>query len=239
MLSGEILEFLADFQLVRVAVPSSQGPPRQLDAVARLLSPDSLEVRFLTDSFDPASADAAGEWQITCDLEVSVFSLRATPQMLADGGPVRLLPIDCTQHRHGRRHHRVDAEIYLDYWSLEAPVSRRKPVRHLVNLSASGVRFQALRPQKERETIGLEMVLPGATLETVQCTGLVRRSERRRDRGYEIVVDLRGAPREERDKILSFCMAEQFRQMQTRMRRLATLYSPSLETAAGGQDQAR
>ncbi len=239
MLPDEILQVLTPYQLVRVAVPLPQGPPLHLEGLARLLSPDSLEVYLLNDPLEAFAGAATQPWAITCDLEICVFSLRAISRGRCEGGGFILELVDYTPHHHRRRYHRVDTEIYLDFWPAAASGPTGRIKRTQVNLSGCGLRFAAAQPLAERERLGLELALPGPSLEVVRCLGSVRRSEKRRDEAHDIVIDLHGAGKEQQDRIASFCLAEHFRQMQSKMRRLASIYAPTLEALFPGDGMVR
>jgi hypothetical protein len=73
------------------------------------------------------------------------------------------------------------------------------------------------------------MTLPGTKLETIQCLGRVVRATEKMAGDFDTAFDLVNISRDDVEKVIHFCMTEQFKNMQSKARILAATLQPSTE----------
>ncbi len=230
MLSEKTRGVLADHTIIRVYPPLGEKRARPLEGVVKLLSTSLLEVFFPPETLPKEDFDPDGIWEVSWEQGEIILSAKARLDRQLDDHRVRLEITEIFFQHSTRRLFRVDAGVYLQYWPADLGVHPdRPPVRKKVNISGCGLRFEAAEPLAADRQLALEVTLPGATLEMVRCLGRVVRSSPRENGTYEIAMEMVQIPRKDLDKIMTFCMTEQFKKMHAKVKGMAAILSPSLE----------
>jgi hypothetical protein len=230
MLFGSQQHILHDLQIVRVIIPVRSGRPLPLEGAVKLMSTSFVEVLFPPDRFPDGDLKEDGEWLIFWEKGENILSAKARLDHRLEENRIRLEITGIFFQSSERRYPRVDAEVYLKCWPAhreeQAP---QRAIRQKVNISACGVRFQSDEPYVAGDQVGLEISLPGPTLEVARCIGSVVWARPAAGRGHEVALDIVQIPRQDLDKILNFCMVEQFRQLHSKVRIMGPVLSPALE----------
>lgn len=227
----DALACLSGHKVVKAAVPTRRHGFLSLDVAVQRLAPPYIDVEVPAGQCPSDDVAEGGDWLLTCDQGTSVVSVRARVDSLLDERRVRLRVTEAAAHEGSRSFHRVDAEVYMKYWPAEAKTAGGKAVRQKVNLSGCGLRWLAPHSFDLKDRLSLELVLPGVSLEVIRCTGRVVRVMGKGERGYETAMEIAEIAPEDMDRLLTFCMTEHFRQMQSKVRVLASFLTPSLESA--------
>lgn len=229
MVSLDALACFSGRKVVKATVPTRRQGFLSLDVAVQRLAPPFLDIEIHPGQFPADDVAESGEWLLTCDQGASILSVRARLDRLLDERRVRLQMTGSSAHEGSRSFHRVDAEVYLKYWPADGDGADGKAVRQRVNLSGCGLRWVAPRGFGLDERLRLELILPGASLEVIRCVGKVVRVTRKGEQGFETALEIAEIAPDELDRLLAFCMTEQFRQMHSRVRVLASFLAPSLE----------
>lgn len=230
MVSQNALACFSGRKVVKAAVPTRRQGFLSLDVAVQCLAPPYIDIEIHPGQCPSDDVAEAGEWLLTCDQGTSVVSVRARVDSLIDERRVRLRVTEAAAHEGSRSFHRVDAEVYMKYWPAEGEGIGGKAVRQRVNLSGCGLRWLAHHSFGLKERLSLELVLPGVSLEVIRCTGRVVRVTGKGEQGFETALEIAEIAPEDMDRLLAFCMTEQFRQMQSKVRVLASFLTPTLAT---------
>ena len=120
----------------------------------------------------------------------------------------------------------MDTEIYLRFWQAGDGRQELPPQRTLVNLSGYGLSFHTETALAANSLVELELFLPGGTLEKVRCVGRVIRGSDQKEYRSVTALELVHPCQDDIEKIINFCMTEQFRKMQQKARMLASSMGP-------------
>jgi hypothetical protein len=233
MFSEKTKGVLADHTIIRVFPPFAGKKSHPLEGVVRLLSTSLLEVHFPPEKFSAEELDPDGEWEISWEQGDIILSAKARMDRLTEDNRAFLEITEIFFHQSTRRLFRVDAGVYLHYWPVDLGVTpERPPVRKKVNISGCGIRFETAEPLEPDRQVALEITLPGSTLEVVSCLCRVVRSEEKDNGAFEVALEIVQAPRRDLDKIMTFCMTEQFKKMHSKVKAMGAVLSPSLEKEA-------
>jgi len=238
MLFGSQQHIPQDRQIVRVFIPVRTGRPLPLEGAVKLVSTSFVEILFPPERIPVGDMDREGEWLIFWERGENVLSARARFDRQMEENRIRLEITGLYFQQSERRYPRVDAEVYLKYWAAHhEEKAQLRAIRQKVNISGCGMRFLSDEPYAAGEQIGLEMSLPGPTLEVVRCIGCVVWARQNADTSHEVALDIVQIPRQDLDKILNFCMVEQFKQLHSKVRIMGPVLSPALDKLSpdGGQ----
>jgi hypothetical protein len=235
---GSQQHILHDQQIVRVLLPVRDGRPLSMEGVVKLVSTSFVEILFPLEKFSAVDLDREGEWLIIWEKAENVLSARARLNLPVEGSRVRLEITGFFFQSSERRYPRIDAEVYLKYWAASRQEQTVPPaVRQKINISGCGMRFLSEEAYAAGEQVGLEISLPGPTLEVVRCVGSVVWTRKYTDLRHEVALDIMQIPRLDLDKVLNFCIVEQFKQLHSRVRVMGTVMSPALEKLAPDRGQ--
>lgn len=230
MVHQEIFTFLTDRSVVKVAVPTRRQGTLSLDAAVLRLVPPFIDVELHPGQFPSDEVAESTEWVLTCEEGSRILAIRAQARQVLDDRRVRLEIVGSSAMEGSRSFDRVDADVYLKYWPAdEEEGAQGKPVRRKVNLSGCGLRLVTDYAYEAGDRLGLELVLPGKSLEVIRCTGEVVRVCELAGGEFETALEIAVIEPDDLGRLLNFCTAEQFRQMHNKVRVLASFLSPSLE----------
>lgn len=230
MLFGSQQHILHDQQIVRVFLPLRDGEPLSLEGAVKLMSTSTVEILFPPETFPAGNLQENGEWLIIWERGANVLSAKARLDCRLEGSRVRLEITGLFFQTSERRYPRVDAEVYLKYWPVHREEkAQARAIRQKVNISGCGLRFLSAAAYAPGDQIVVEISLPGPTLEEVHCVGSVAWTRPVADSGHEVALDIVQIARQDLDKILNFCMVEQFRQLHSKVRVMGPVLSPQLQ----------
>jgi hypothetical protein len=225
-LTGNMLEDFADCRMVKATIPLLEGKSLHLDGVIKDFTESSLIIQFPSQVLPVAALAKEGRWRITFDKGLSFLTIWAKLAVLLHPNRVQLDIIGSESNHYARRDHRVDTEVYLRYWQAGDGRQELPPQRTRVNLSGYGLSFTAETTLADNSLIELEIFLPGGTLEKVRCVGRVIRGSKQREQRSVTALELINPSQDDIEKIINFCMTEQFRDMQQKARMLASSMGP-------------
>lgn len=229
MHSSQMLESFADCRMVNVTVPLRGQQAFQADGVLRLLSPPLLEIQFPTLPLPLDRIESTQKWRVTFDKGVFFLTAWASLRQAISPNLVQLTITHSETNNHARRDHRVDTEIYLRYWQGGGNRRGLEPQRTKVNLSGYGISFETKISLAPNSLVELELILPGAALETVRCLGRVIRATGKMPGCFETAFELVNISQNDIEKVIHYCMTEQFKNMQNKARILAATFHPNQE----------
>lgn len=220
--SESILKKFADCRMVKATIPLLQEESLHLDGVIKTLTETSLEIQFPTHPLPVARLAKEGRWHITLDKGLSFLTIWAKLAVLVNPNRVQLDIIGSESNHYARRDHRVNTEVYLRFWQAGDGRQKLPPQRTQVNLSGYGISFSTETILAANSLVELELFLPGGTLEKVRCVGRVIRGSNQKENSSLTALELVNLCGDDIEKIINFCMMEQFRDMQQKARMLAS-----------------
>jgi c-di-GMP-binding flagellar brake protein YcgR len=214
-----VLDHLKNFKIVRILLPVGGSEPLPLECVARMTSAPFCDVVFLAGQLPGARLDPAGECKVFFEVEGRPHSMTARIVQIVDENKLRLQAVEYSGFAHHREYFRVDTEISLTFRRLkEGRDGRDHSLSAPVSLSGGGVFFPIREDIQVKEKLALVLFLRPESGWTVSAIGQVMRlSTLGRDRTGVGLKFVEIEP-QERDKVISFCLAEQRRMLQTRVR---------------------
>lgn len=224
--TGKLLEDFADCRMAKVTIPLLREESLHLDGVIKDFTDSSLTIQFPSRPLPVADLANEGRWRITFEKGLSFLTIWARLAVLLNPNRVQLEIIGSESNHYARRDHRVDTEIYLRFWQAGDGRQALPPRRTRVNLSGYGISFNAETVLVANSLVELELFLPGGTLEKVRCVGRVIRGSNQKEHCSVTALELVNPCQDDIEKIISFCMTEQFRDMQQKARMLASSIGP-------------
>lgn len=221
-----ILENFADCRMVKVTIPLLREESLHLDGVVKDFTDSSLDIQFPTQPLPIADLAQEGQWRVTFDKGLSFLTIWCSLTTLLNPNRVHLNIIGSESNHHARRDHRVNTEVYLRYWQAGDGRQELPPKRTRVNLSGCGISFHAETTLATNSLVELEIFLPGGTLEKVRCVGRIIRGSNQKEHCPVTALELVNPSQDDIEKIINFCMMEQFRDMQQKARMLASSMGP-------------
>lgn len=216
-----------DCRIVKVTVPLSGERTLELDGVVKSSTESSLDIQFLPQKLPLETELAAeGRWRLTFDKGLSFLTVWAKLSARPTPNHVQLTILNSELNQYARRDHRVNTEIYLRFWQAGDGRQELSPQRTPVNLSGYGISFHTETHLSAHSLVELELFLPGATLERIRCIGRVIRGRDQQQKPYLAALELVNPVQADIEKIIHFCMTEQFRSMQQKARMLASSMGP-------------
>lgn len=214
-----VLNYLTNYKIIRILLPLQGGSTQLLECVAQVTTAPFFEVVFLSGELPLARLDQQGTCSVTFEVAGSPHSVIATIDCLIDANKLRLQALDFKGFAQKRDYFRVDTEISLTYRRLHQGQSAVSGlVTGPVNLSGGGIYFAVPEDVKATEKLAIELFLGPDAEVNVSVIGLVMRLFvlPRGETGMGIrFVEIEPAAR---DQLIAFCLTEQRRQLQTRIR---------------------
>ncbi len=222
----QMLENFADCRMAKVTIPLLREESLHLDGVIKTFTDSSLEIQFPAQTLPVADLANDGRWRITFDKGLSFLTVWARLAVLLNPNRVQLDIIGSESNHYARRDHRVDTEVYLRFWQAGDGRQELPSHRTRVNLSGCGISFNTETALAANSLVELELFLPGGTLEKVRCVGRVIRGSSQQEHCSVTALELVNLCQDDIEKIINFCMTEQFRDMQQKARMLASSMGP-------------
>ena len=207
-----IIEALLDHPRVGIILPTLQGA-LQLECHLEAGIYPTLEVGLLPIVFLSSSIDELEECILFCEHYERVLIAHA--RIIENVVDRRLmLLVTRTQYESQKRDFfRVDTVIGLQHWHADKKNSSvGKSVLQVVNLSGNGLRFTTEGELNEGDQLGFQITLSQYS-EPLSAVGRVVRVLPSRTAKKEVVVELFEIEHGAQDRVVSFCIREQTRQV--------------------------
>jgi c-di-GMP-binding flagellar brake protein YcgR len=214
-----VLNYLTNYKIMRILLPIRENDPLTRECVAHLTSAPFFEVTFLEGQLPLAQLEREGSCQLFFEADGRSHSVTSRIEQIVDENRLLLQAIEFSGFVQKRDYFRVDTEIALNYRRLkDGRFSPKTPFRGPVNLSGGGVFFSVQEEVQVKERLALELFLGAEFGGYATAVGqVVRQLPSSRGRAGLGIQFVEIAP-SERDKVISFCLAEQRRLLQTRVR---------------------
>jgi magnesium-transporting ATPase (P-type) len=112
----------------------------------------------------------------------------------------------------------------MAYWKGEiAQTDRPQPVRTHASLSSQGLSFTTDANFSRGDLLSLHLILPGTTLESLQCKAHVLSVGQETKKGRKTALKIVHIMPEDSEKFSLFILAEHFRSMQAKTRLMALM----------------
>lgn len=211
-----VLDHLQDYRVVKVNLPLEGGKHAHLDGVAKFISGLQFEITFLPDQLEKLFLDKETTCRVMLDIAGEHKSI--TARILDQPTAERLLleQVESFVHKQKREYFRVDADLSLSYWVIDAEHPVANSVASAVNISGGGIRLPVTQRLPEGARVGFEIVIdePAAVIEGV---GEVVAYYDNGD-GPAAAFKFIGLEEEDQDAIVSFCLAEQRKQLRLKVK---------------------
>jgi hypothetical protein len=214
-----VLNYLTNYKIVRILLPIRECPPQARECVAHVTSAPFFETVFLEGQLPLAQLVREGTCQLFFEADGRSHSVTARIEEVVDQNRLCLQAIEFAGFTQKREYFRVDTELALNWRRpKDGRFAPKTPFRGPVNLSGGGIFFTVQEDVQMKERLALELFLGP---EFGGCAGAIGQVVRhiqsgggRAGLGIQF-VEIEPA---ERDKVISFCLAEQRRLLQTRVR---------------------
>jgi len=211
-----VLDHLRDYRVVKITLPLDGGKHAHLDGVARLISGLQFEVTFLPDQLEKLSLDKETTCRVMLDVAGEHKSI--TARIVDQPTDERLLleQVESFVHKQKREYFRIDADLSVSYWAIDEANPVASSVARSVNISGGGIRLPVTQQLPEGARVGFEIIIddPPAVIE---CVGEVVNYYDNGD-GPMAAFKFIGLEEEDQDAIVSFCLAEQRKQLRLKVK---------------------
>lgn len=216
-----VLDHLHDYRVVKVLLTLEGGKHAHLDGVARLTSAPQFEITFLPDQLEKLALDKETTCRVMLDIAGEHKSITALIVDQPTAERLLLEQVESFVHKQKREYFRVDADLSVSYWVIDAEHPVASSVASSVNISGGGIRLPVTRKLDDGARVGFEIVIdePAAMIE---CVGEMVAYYDNGD-GPTAAFKFIGLEEEDQDAIVSFCLAEQRKQLRLKVK----LFGPS------------
>ncbi|EAT15849.1 PilZ domain-containing protein [Desulfuromonas acetoxidans] len=212
-----LFKYLEKPSLLRVYILLADDVKVRLEAVARIIAEPYLEIKFRPDELPMDKVRIGGKLLLSLDTRVGTVSMYAHIDEVVNSRVLRVMGLESFAYSQQREYFRVNTAIKVVYSkeTLSSNPSPKVPTA-TVNLSGNGVLISAEEQFTAGDTYELEFHLPDANC-LLFCKGLVVRVDEKLRGGYEVAMTYHSIEPEDRDRIISFCLAEQRRLLRTKV----------------------
>jgi len=212
-----LFKYLEKPSLLRVYLLLADDVKVRLEAVARIIAEPYLEIKFRPDELPMDKVRTGGKLLLSLDTRVGTVSMYAHVDEIVNSRVLRVMGLESFAYAQQREYFRVNTAIKVVYSkeTLSSKPSPKVPTA-TVNLSGNGVLISAEEKFSAGDTYELEFHLPDANC-LLFCKGLVVRVDEKLRGGYEVAMTYHDIQQEDRDRIISFCLAEQRRLLRTKV----------------------
>ncbi|SHJ68334.1 PilZ domain-containing protein [Malonomonas rubra DSM 5091] len=211
------LDQLKEYRVVRVVLPLAEGGQQLIDGVAKATNPPELEITFLPDQLNADALNMEEPCQISFDIAGSTKAIRAKITEVVSDAKLQMEMVESFTHVQKRAYFRVDADLSVSYWLLEAENPLARSIQTPVNISGGGVRLPVDEPLPDGTEIGLELVLDVPEPRVVECAAKVVRTYEGGPTGKQAALTFIDLDEEDQDAIVAYCLAEQRKQLRLKV----------------------
>lgn len=216
MAAFALFKYLDKPELVRAFIIRENGEKVRLEAVARIIAEPYLELKFRPGELPTELVRNGGKILLSLDTRAGTVSMYGHVDEMINARVMRVLATESFAYAQQREFFRINAAIKVIYTKETLSATQSRPVQSsTLNISGSGVLIHAREPLVLGDTYELEFFIPEA--ESVSCSGLVVRVDAKLRGGFEAAFHFFKVEPENRDSVISFCLAEQRRQLRSKV----------------------
>lgn len=213
--------------VVRVSISRPGADPLTFSAPVRLISPCWMEVLLPEDTSYSPFASFSESLTVLWERGENVVSLVGQLEAGLPKNWLRLKIIEVSLHPIKRRFPRVETELDLCFWPADMDRrTARLALSREVSISGCGIRFLAGDNCVVGQQLGLEIFFPETAWSPVHCVGKVVYRETAPAGGFWLALEIVSMTRTNLDTMMQFCIAEQFRQLQSKVNCLGSVLAP-------------
>lgn len=211
-----LFKYLEKPTLLRAFIIQEDGSKVRLEAVARIIAEPYLELKFRPNELPSELIRMGGKILLSLDTRAGTVSMYTHVDEMTNSRVLRVLGTESFSFAQQREYFRVNTVIKV-LSCKETLSSNPSPIEQSVtiNMSGNGVLISSENKANMGDTFELEFHIPDA--EPIECRGLVVRIDKKLRGGYELALHFHKIEHEERDRVISFCLAEQRRQLRTKV----------------------
>jgi len=206
--SFDIYDYLNDPKVLQASVPLLNSRRLQLRGIARVSLPPKIEVTVPADQFPGNEIDRAEKCLLYIDAVGATITLITAIDAVENNSLLKLTNLESVSHQQKREFFRIDAQMAVDAHKLPPPPEHGTCAGVSINISGNGILVSLPEPLAVAQKVKLRISLPDP-MTTVECIGRVVRSEKRKRDRYKVAFKLTTIGEEDQDKIVSFCLARQ------------------------------
>lgn len=210
-----VLDHLSDYRVVKVTLPVEGGTLVPLDAVARITTASQFEVVFLQGQLESHALDPTALCRLSFDVAGAIKSIQARIVHQPAASKLVMELVEAFSFLQKREYFRVDTELVVSWWRVEDEDDSLHTVQGKINVSGGGVRFPVVEKVPRGERLGLKILLD-ADKPLIECVGEVVGSYLF-GREHSLALKFVAIEDGDRDTIVSFCLAEQRRQLRLKV----------------------
>ena len=212
-----VLNQLKDYRVVKVSLPLLDGQKLSLDAVAKTTTSPQFEITFLPDQLNPELLNSEEFCLVTFDVAGETKSIKAKVESVTEAAKLLLEMVESFSYIQKRGYFRVDAELSVSYWVIDEEHPSAKSVQTPVNISGGGLRLPVSEEIQEGSKLGLEIIIDSPQPAVVECVGQVVANYD--DEGKrQVALTFVDIEDEDQDAIISYCLAEQRKQLRLKVK---------------------
>ena len=211
-----LFKYIEKPTLLRAFIIQEDGSKVRLEAVARIIAEPYLELKFRPNELPIELIKMAGKILLSLDTRAGTVSMYTHVDEVISPRVLRVLGTESFSFAQQREYFRVNTAIKVLYCK-ETMSSVLSTVEQsvTVNMSGSGTLISSESRAEMGDTFELEFHVPEA--DPIECKGLVVRVDDKLRGGYELALHFHNIEHEDRDRVISFCLAEQRRQLRTKV----------------------
>lgn len=221
MSARKFFEFLAQPQQVRIFVPRGEDERVRADGGARHVAGNVMEVRLLEGEIAKQDVEGPQLWLVSMDTPEGTLSIYAEPLDWVDSKRLKLEARQSFSYQQKREFFRVETSFAVALWepanSGKRPKDMYRCKGEAVNISAGGILVRLRQALPEKLFMRMALHLPGPKNEVFMCSARVVRSQPCNNGEHDIGFAFEEMEEAKRERLLSFCMAEQRRQLREKV----------------------
>jgi len=215
-----VLDHLKEYRVVKVLLPLHEGEQQLIDGVAKVTIPPQFEITFLPDQLSPEKFAENAPCQVSFDVAGATKSIKAKITAVLSDAKLQMELVESFAHDQKRAYFRVDSDLSVSYWLLSESSPLAKSIRTPVNISGGGLRLPVDAELEEGCEIGLEVVLEVPQPRVIECVARVVRTFDMGGGGKQVALSFVDIEAEDQDAIVSYCLAEQRKQLRLKVQLL-------------------
>ena len=209
MSSFDIYDYLNEPKALQASVPLLDSKRLLLRGIARVSSPPRIEVTLPTNLVDGNQIDRAEKCLLSIDAEGATIILITAIDAIENNNLLKLTNLESVSHKQKREFFRIDAQLTVEGRKLPPPPEDGTCSGVSINISGNGILVSLPESLTVDKKVKLRISLPDPVATDIECIGRVVRSVERRQDRYRVAFNFTTIGEEDQDKIVSFCLAQQ------------------------------
>lgn len=214
------LQHLGGKKSVKVYVPTRGTGTIPLEGIAQPVTTSVIKVLFPPDAL-PTNVDPRGEFKLAIFVAGPTIAVHGRIRQIVNDRQLLLELREAYEHPQKREHFRIDVDLPVRYWrhedGVEEPAEIFVSPSERINLSAGGMMLVVELAVELEDLLGVELRLPGPPREIVRAVAKVVRVVERGANRWAVGLCFIDLEKEARETLVSFCFAEQRRQLRTKV----------------------